>query len=71
MNLFHTFSGIHALLEERHDFAGLPTAQVLIFVQDNTVKILGENLPLTNHILISTITSCGIDHGSIGVWELL
>ena len=71
VNLFHALAAVHALLEQGHDFARLTPSKVLVFVENDSIEVVCQDFTLANHVGVSPITSCRIDHRTAWVRELV
>ena len=67
----HAGAEREAFAEQLDDVTWLSTANVITFVQNHSVKMMSEQLPLANHVTIAAVTGCGIDGRSAFVREAL
>jgi hypothetical protein len=70
VDFFDPFARIHTSFEDRGDLAWFSASKVLVFVEDDTVEVIGKDFTLAYHVDIASIACGGVDDRTVTMGEL-
>lgn len=70
VDFFDPFARIHPSFEDRGDLARFSASKVLVFVEDDTIEVIGKYFTLADHIDIASIACGGVDDRTVTMGEL-